>query len=270
MGYSLRVNYKKLSKEKDFKPEDRRKRDEQFQYIKRIRKMFAKAGDPSISVDTKKKEPIGRFKNPGTSWEKEPILVYDHDFYSYAIGLGIPFGIYETKVNLGTVFIGTSHDTPEFTVDCIRKWWYLIGRKRYALSRELLILADSGGSNGYRVHAWKYRLQRELCDPYDLSITVCHYPPYASKWNPIERQLFSEISKNWKGQPLTSYEKMLKFIQTTKTETGLRVSAYLMDKEYKTGEKITDEQMAKLPIIRHETFPQWNYTLVPYWKRKRM
>lgn len=263
IGYSLRVNYKKLSKEADCSPKDREKRDKQFKYIQSMRKRFLKKADPAISVDTKKKEPIGKFKNPGASWQKEAILVYDHDFYSYAIGIGIPFGIYEMGLNLGTVFIGNSHDTAAFAVDCIQQWWSLIGRKRYPLSKKILILADSGGSNGYRVRLWKYCLYEKLCKPYDLSITVCHFVPYSSKWNPIERRLFSEISRNWKGQPLTSYEKILNFIKTTKTETGLKVDAYLHDKEYQTGESISDEQMATIPIIRHETFPQWNYTLLP-------
>lgn len=263
IGYSLRANYKKLSKDKGITPEQRKKRNEQFLYIKKLRKKFFQERDPSISVDTKKKEPIGKFKNPGSAWGKEVILVFDHDFYSYAIGIGIPFGLYETEANLGTVFIGTSHNTAAFAVDCIRKWWYLIGRKRYCLSKKILILADSGGSNGYRSRAWKYYLFEKLCRPYKLSVTVAHFPSYASKWNPIERRLFSEISKNWRGEPLTSYEKMLNFIQTTKTETGLKVKAYMHDKQYETGEKISDEQIATIPISRHKTFPQWNYTITP-------
>lgn len=263
IGYSLRANYKKLSKDKDITPEQRKERNEQFLYIKSIRKQFFKESNPSISVDTKKKEAIGKFKNPGTSWNKEYILVYDHDFYSYALGIGIPFGIYETEENLGTVFVGTSHDTSAFAVDCIHKWWYLMGCKRYCLSRKMLILADGGGSNGHSRRAWKYYLFEKLCKRYDLSITVCHFPPYASKWNPIERRLFSEISKNWKGEPLASYEKMLNFIQTTKTKTGLKVKAYLHEQNYETKEKITDAQMDKIPIIRHKIFPKWNYTILP-------
>ena len=263
IGYSLRANYKKLSKDKDISPEQRKERNEQFLYIKSVRRQFFKETNPSISVDTKKKEPIGKFKNPGKTWNKEYILVYDHDFFSYALGIGIPYGIYETETNLGTVFVGTSHDTSAFAVDCIYKWWHLIGRKRYCLSRKMLILADGGGSNGYRSHAWKYYLYKKLCKPHKLSITVCHFPAYASKWNPIERRLFSEISKNWKGEPLISYEKMLNFIQTTKTNTGLRVKAYMHDKKYERGEKITDEQIASIPINRHKIFPQWNYTILP-------
>lgn len=268
MGYSLRVNYKKLSKDTNITPQDRKIRNEQFRYIKMMRRRFAQAGDPTISVDTKKKEQIGQFKNPGTSWEKERRLVYDHDFASYAIGIGIPFGIYEPEANRGMVFVGTTHDTSEFAVECIQKWWCLTGRKRYSLSHQLLILADSGGSNGYRRYLWKYYLFEKLCKPYNLSVTVCHYPPYASKWNPIERRLFSEISKNWRGQPLTSYEKMLNFIRRTKTTTGLKVNAYLVERDYQTGQTITEEQWAKLPIVKHDIFPEWNYTLVPQWKQR--
>lgn len=260
LGYGLRVNHKKLCP-KHRKPAEQRNRDAQFEYIAQIRREFEEAGDPIISVDTKKRELIGNFKNSGACWGKEAIPVNDHDFLSYALGIAIPFGVYDVVNNSGSVFIGTSHNTAAFAVDCVQKWWYLTGRKRYTLSKKLLILADGGGSNGSRVHLWKYYLQTRLGDHYDLTVTVCHYPPGASKWNPIEHRLFSEISKNWKGQPLTSYAKVLNFLQTTATDTGLTVNAYMVDKEYPKGEKITDEQLGSLSIVRHETFPKWNYTL---------
>ena len=263
MGYSLRVNHKRLSKDSNITPEQRKQRNEQFKYITKMRKKFFRDFGITISIDTKKKEPIGKFKNPGAAWGKEVYLVFDHDFYSYALGIGIPFGIYETELNLGTVFVGTSRDTSEFAVDCIQRWWYLIGRKRYSGSKKILILADGGGSNGYRRHHWKHFLHEKLCKPYGLSVTVCHYPPYASKWNLIERRLFSEISKNWKGEPLTSYEKMLNFIRTTKTSTGLSVKAYLHDEKYEKPKKLTEEQIASLPIISHKIHPKWNYTILP-------
>ena len=162
--------------------------------------------DPIISVDTKKKELVGNFKNAGAAWNKEPVLVNDHDFRSAAVGMGIPYGVYDTEANRGALFVGTSHDTAAFAVACIAKWWRWEGRRRYPAAQRLLILADGGGSNGSRSRAWKYEIQKQLCDRYGLSVTVCHYPPSASNWNPIEHRLFSEISKNWAGKPLDSYE----------------------------------------------------------------
>ncbi len=262
LRYSLRVNRKKLSLD-GIKAVDKKKRNKQFQYIHRIKREFVQQGNPVISVDAKKKELIGKFKNPGASWQKRPFDVYDHDFSNYADGIGIPYGIYDTQANQGSIFVGTSHDTPAFAVDCIVKWWQVEGQHRYPNASKLLILADSGGSNGRRIKAWKYHLQHKLCNPYGLSVTVCHYPPGASKWNPIEHRLFSEISKNWRGKPLTSYEVMLKHIRSTKTSSGLKVRSFLIKKQYLTGEKISNAQMAILSIFRHETFPQWNYTLMP-------
>ena len=207
LGYGLRVNHKKVCP-KHRKPAERRNRDAQFEYIAQIRQEFEDAGDPIISVDTKKREMIGNFKNTGTCWEKEAIAVNDHDFISDALGIAIPFGIYDVADNSSSVFIGTSHNTAAFAVGCIQKWWYLTGRKRYPLSKKLLILADGGGSNGSRVHLWKYYLQTQLCDRYDLTVTVCHYPPGASKWNPVEHRLFSEISKNCSGQRDVEQKKL--------------------------------------------------------------
>jgi len=267
MDFSLRVNEKKIaSGGKKITPEEQKKRDEQFDYIRYLRESFTKEGLPIISVDTKKKESIGNFKNKGTAWGRKSKPVYDHDFPSYAVGKGIPFGIYDTIANLGSVYLGTTHDTPSFAVDSIAKWWEKEGIKCYPDARELYILADSGGSNSSRSRVWKYRLQEILCDQYGLSITVSHYPPGTSKWNPIEHRLFSEISKNWAGEPLETYEKTLKWIRTTKTSTGLKVKAHFVRKHYKTGEKVSDSQMESLSIKPHAKFPTWNYTLNPMTK----
>jgi len=264
MGFSLRVNQKKIaSGGKKVTAEDQRNRDKQFRYIGELRESLAKRCLPIISVDSKKKEKIGNFKNQGATYRRKSKMVNDHDFPSYAVGKGILFGIYDTVDNSGSVYLGTTHDTPAFAVDAIVKWWEKEGMKRYPDAKELYILADSGGSNSARSRAWKYRLQKIMCDQYGLSITVSHYPPGASKWNPIEHRLFSEISKNWSGEPLETYEKALKLMRTTKTSTGLKVKSHFVRKHYKTGEKVSDSEMNSLSIKPHTKFPTWNYTLNP-------
>lgn len=257
LGYSLRVNYKKKS---NGSPENR---DAQFAHIAELRETCEAAGIPVISVDTKKRELVGLFKNSGCAWNREAVAVNDHDFRSLADGVAIPYGIYDVQANRGRVFVGQSYDTPEFAVDCIVKWWRLEGSRRYPQADQLVILADGGGSNGSRCRAWKYNLQRKLCDQYHLEVTVAHYPPGASKWNPIEHRLFSEISKNWAGRPLDSYETILKYVRTTSTTTGLRVCARLVDKQYEKGIKISDEQMEQLCLIKDPLLPKWNYILRP-------
>jgi hypothetical protein len=257
MGYSLRVNHKKISNGSSAD------RDEQFTQIAKLRRRFIRNGNPIISVDTKKKELVGRFKNPGVAWRHEPIEVNDHDFRSDAIGIAIPYGIYDLRANQGMVFIGTSYDTSEFAVDCIHKWWINEGRTLYPNSRKLAILADAGGSNSATRRAWKLNLQDKLCNRDGLVITVAHYPSGASKWNPIEHRLFSEISKNWSGMPLDSYETILKYARTTRTSTGLRVRAQLVSKRYAKGIYIDDAQMQEISIQRHEPLPKWNYTICP-------
>ncbi len=257
LDFRLRVNHKKISSGSG--PE----RDQQFGYIAEVRERFARDGLPIISVDTKKRELVGLFKNPGAAWRHEPIPVNDHDFRSQAQGVAIPYGIYDEKVNRGSVFVGTSHDTSEFAVESIEKWWRYDGRRRYPMTDHLLILADAGGSNSPTRRLWKYALQTKLCDRHQLSVTVTHYPSGASKWNPIEHRLFSEISKNWAGEPLRSYETILNYIRTTKTTTGLRVKAYLVKKNYPKSVKITNRQMQELALEKHETLPKWNYTLTP-------
>ncbi len=257
MKYSLRTNRKQIATSSS--PD----RDRQFRYIRRQRDRFEKCGDPVVSVDAKKRELIGNFKNPGVKWEQSSTAVNDHDFRSDAVGIGIPYGIYETQTNRASVFLGTSHETSAFAVSCLRQWWQSEGRERYPQASHILILADTGGSNGPRRGAWKQEIQRQLCDGLGLRITVCHYPTGASKWNPIEHRLFSEISKNWAAEPLDSYEKALKFIRTTQTTTGLKVTAYLDTANYPTGVKVSQQEMAELSIHPKRILPKWNYTISP-------
>jgi hypothetical protein len=260
MGYSLRVNHKMLPRVCKTSPEDR---DAQFVHIAELRQDFAARGQPVISIDTKKKELVGLFKNPGVAWNREPVKVNDHDFPSDAIGKAIPYGIYDIQANLATIFVGTSRDTSEFAIDSIEAWWLDEALRRYPHAKELAILADGGGSNGSTRRAWKHGLYRQLCERHGLTVTVAHYPPGTSKWNPIEHRVFSEISKNWAGRPLDSYETILNYIRTTKTTTGLKVRSHLVDRHYDKGVKITDAQMRDLPITWHESRPKWNYSLSP-------
>ena len=257
MGFSLRVNHKKLY---NCSAETR---DQQFQYIAELREEFARKGRPIVSIDTKKRELVGNFKNNGASWQRESIPVNIYDFRSNADGIAIPYGIYDVRANQGSVFIGVSHDTPAFAVNSLSRWWRYDGQKRHGRRKHILVLADGGGSNGSRNRAWKYNLQHRLCDPYRLTVTVCHYPSGASKWNPIEHRLFSQISRNWAGRPLDSYETICNYIRTTTTKTGLTVKAYLDHKDYPTGVKIPNHEMKRLRYETHDTLPQWNYTLKP-------
>lgn len=255
-GYTLQSN--KKSKEYCNSP----KRDSQFVYINSQIEEFEKKKQPVISVDTKKKELIGKFKNAGKRWLKkgnaEVVNVYD--FKSLAKGKAIPYGIYEIFKNNGFVNIGISSDTAEFAVNSIRSWWKNIGAKNYPDSKELLICADSGGSNGSRSVLWKYYLQ-ELANETGLNIAVCHYPPGTSKWNKIEHKMFSFISMNWKGKPLISYEVIINLIQGTKTEKGLKIKAKLDKRKYEKGKKISKEDFENIKLIRHSTNPEWNYII---------
>jgi len=228
---------------------------------------FARQTHPIISVDTKKKELVGCFKNPGRSWSPQPVLVNDHDFRSQALGLAILYGIYEPQANRGSVYVGTTHDTPEFAVQSISDWWCRKAKRHYPAHSHLLILADGGGSNGYQCRLWKWALQTQLVDRYQLSVTVCHYPTGASKWNPIEHRLFSEISKHWAGVPLENYPLILQLIGETTTTTGLTVDSRLVTKNYETGVKVSDDQMRQLRLRKHRVLPQWNYTLLPHQNR---
>jgi len=260
MGFSLRVNQKKRSRATKISPETR---DRQFVKIAEVRADFSARSQPVISVDAKKKELIGCFRNPGTSWSRKPVEVNDHDFPSDSIGKAVPYGIYDVQANLGTVYVGTSHDTAEFAVDSIEAWWLSEGQHRYPGAKELAILADGGGSNGSTRRAWKLQLQRQLSKRHGVTVTVAHFPPGTSKWNPIEHRMFSEISKNWAGRPLDSWETMLKYIRTTRTKAGLALRAHLVERTYETGVKISDDQMSGIPITRRDLLPQWNYTIHP-------
>lgn len=256
MGFSLRANVK-LDEGKQH-PD----RDAQFRYINAQAKAFMRAGDPAISVDTKKKELVGNFKNPGQTWRRKDKVVNVHDFPTQAQGKAIPYGVYDIQGNTGIVNVGITHDTAEFAVESIAKWWKTLGRRCYRRSQRLLICADSGGSNGSRTRLCKVALQ-QLADHFKLAITVLHYPPSTSKWNKIEHKMFSFISINWKGEPLISYETVINLISTTTTRSGLKIVAELNRKSYETGIKISEEQMLSLSIQRHEKQPQWNYTLLP-------
>jgi len=256
LGYSLRVNHKKVSSGTG--PD----RDAQFKQICAIRDRFSRRGLPVISVDTKKKELVGNFKNPGAAWNKQAVAVKDHDFRSQGLGLAVPYGIYDIQANRGSVFVGASHDTPQFAVSSIEKWWRYDGRRRYTKAKELLILADCGGSNGYRCRAWKHQLQ-QFSNRHRIKVTVSHYPPGTSKWNPIEHRLFSEISKNWAGRPLDSFTTVQNYISTTSTTTGLAVKAYIDSKIYPKGIKINVQQMNQLNIKKNDALPDWNYTFTP-------
>lgn len=257
MGYALRVNHKKKSTVKSAH------RNQQFEHIKTMRQKFQGRQWPMISVDTKKKEMIGNFKSVGAAWSKEPALVNDHDFKCDSKGSVIPRGTYDPVANRGHVCVGQSHDTAAFAVDALVCWWRGEGRRRYPAASQLLVLADSGGSNNCRHWGWKYNLQKKLCDRFGLTITVCHYPPGSSKWNPIEHRLFSQISKNWAGCPLDSYETVLNHIRTTKTKTGLAVTACRMEGNYPLKIKTSKEAIAALNLQPHDALPQWNYTISP-------
>lgn len=261
-GYTLQSNKKK--KETGGKSVTREKRDNQFRYINKMCKEFALKEQPSISVDTKKKELVGEFKNTGRTWRKkgQPEEVNIYDFPSLAKGKVVPYGAYDIQKNNGFVNVGISSDTSEFSVESIRQWWKQLGKKHYPKAKELLITADCGGSNGYRNRGWKYYLQ-ELVNETDLRISVIHFPPGTSKWNKIEHRLFSFISMNWKGKPLISYQVIINFIKATKTDKGLEVYARLDKKKYKKGKKFSDKEMSKINLQRHDLHPEWNYTISP-------
>ena len=256
LGYSLRVNVKRLSGPPH--PD----RDRQFRHIQRQKQRFLRDGLPAISVDTKNTELIGNFKNKGRLWRRDPDEVSAYDFPSDAECRAIPYGIFDMAQKRGHVCVGTSADTPQFAVRSIRSWWKRWGRNQYANATELLITADSGGSNGHRPRLWKRELQ-EWADEDDITITVCHYPRGASKWNDIEHRLFGPISNNWAGQPLRNIDLMLNAIRGTTNEGGLRVTAELDHRQYPKKIKVKDREMKELSLHRHKTCPDWNYTIKP-------
>jgi hypothetical protein len=257
MKYSLKANVKRLSGAAH--PD----REQQFEQIESLRKAFLASGRPVISVDSKKKELIGNFKNAGRSWCLAAEAVNDHDFDQDALGKAVPYGIYDLNHNLGYVYVGNSADTPQFAVEAIARWWQTEGQVMFPDQTQILILADAGGSNGCRPRLWKQQLQELLADRLGLEVTVCHYPTGASKWNPIEHCLFGPISVNWAGKPLRTFETALAYIQGTTTETGLRVQAYMIDQVYQKGIKVSTEMMQSLNIHFAPICPRWNYTIRP-------
>jgi hypothetical protein len=258
LGYSLQGNRK--TREGSANPD----RDAQFAHINATAEAALAAGEPVISVDTKKKELVGDFKNGGRDWQPKgtPEAVRVHDFAIPELGRVSPYGVYDLAANAGWVSVGLDHDTAAFAVATIRRWWAGAGRARYPHARRLLITADGGGSNGSRVRLWKWELQ-QLADETGLTISVCHFPPGTSKWNKIEHRLFSFITQNWRGKPLVSYAVILNLIAATTTSTGLTVASYLDTATYPTGQKVSDAEMAALWLERDAFHGEWNYTLVP-------
>jgi transposase len=257
-GFSLQGNAKTIEGQRH--PD----RDAQFRYISEQVKAHQGTADPVISVDTKKKELVGEFKNAGREWRPkgEPAATRTHDFPGDSVGKAVPYGVYDLSANAGWVSVGTDHDTAAFAVESIRRWWKAAGRSEYPAARRLLITADAGGSNGYRTRAWKAELAA-LAVETGLEITCCHFPPGTSKWNKVEHRLFSHITMNWRGRPLTSHEVIVQAIAATTTRTGLQVRAELDTSDYATGVKISDAQMDALPLTRHDWHGDWNYTMRP-------
>jgi DNA-binding phage protein len=258
MGFSLKANKKQME------GASHADRDAQFQHINRTGKAYAAKGKPVLSVDCKKKELIGQFKNNGKEWQAkgQETTVNVYDYRSLADGKAVPYGIYDLVHNSGFVNVGIDHETAEFAVESIRRWWQNVGKDLYAGSHELLIIADGGGSNGTRNRLWKRQLQR-LATETGIAITVCHLPPATSKWNKIEHRLFSYISINWRGKPLTSLETIIELISHTTTREGLTVTAIKDTQSYPTGIKVSDDEMAALHIIRNPFHGEWNYTIQP-------
>ena len=258
LGYSLQSNRKIL--EGSTHPD----RDAQFQYINRRAKAFQQQRQPVISVDTKKKEWVGQFHNRGREWspQGQPEAVEVHDFPSKTLGKVIPYGVYDEATNTGWVSVGVDHDTAEFAVETVRRWWRYMGSQTYPKAKRLLIMADGGGSNGSRCRLWKVELQR-LADETGLRISVCHFPPGTSKWNKIEHRMFCHITENWRGRPLVSREVVVNLIGHTTTTKGLVIRSTLDDRSYPTGREVTTEQMEHLALQQEKFHGEWNYTLQP-------
>jgi hypothetical protein len=259
LDYSLQGNAK--NKEEEASAEGR---DAQFRYINTQVKKHLARSEPVVSVDTKKKERVGNFKNAGKTWrpQGQPMEVNVYDYPHLGLGTAIPYGAYDVQRNEGFVNVGMTHDTAEFAVHSLRQWWKMVGWRHYPRAQALLVCADGGGSNGSRNRAWKYHLQ-QFSDQFGVPVTVCHYPPGTSKWNKIEHRMFSFISLNWQGRPLISYETVVNLIGSTRTKAGLRVKAKLDPKFYEPGVKISDEEMDQLRIKPHRLHPVWNYTISP-------
>jgi transposase len=258
LGYSLQSNRK--TQEGRQHPD----RDAQFQHLNRRVKAFQRQGQPVVSVDTKKKELVGQFRNGGREWQPlgQPERVNVHDFPDEELGKVIPYGVYDMAANTGWVSVGVDHDTAEFAVETLRRWWHHMGHEAYPQATRLLITADGGGSNGSRSRLWKVELQK-LADELELQLSVCHFPPGTSKWNKIEHRMFCHITENWRGRPLVSREVVVNLIGHTTTKTGLEIRSALDENRYPTGREITDEQMEDLAIKREKFHGEWNYTLNP-------
>jgi hypothetical protein len=258
LGYSLQGNRKTI--EGSSHPD----RDAQFKYIQSRVKEFLQRGHPIVSVDTKKKENVGDFKNNGKEWQLKgnPERVRVYDFVDKTLGKANPYGVYDVVANVGWVSVGIDHDTAEFAVETLRRWWGKMGRSQYPMATELLVTADGGGSNGVRVRLWKVALQR-LANETGLRISVCHFPPGTSKWNKIEHQMFSYISLNWRGKPLISHEVIVNLIAGTTTRTGLKIQAELDTRAYQKGIRVTDKEFGKIKIQRADFHGEWNYTIIP-------
>lgn len=258
LGFSRQVNRKTRE------GADHPNRDAQFEYINETALTFQAQGEPIISVDTKKKEMIGDFKNGGSDYRPKgcPDEVRTHDFIDKQLGRAIPYGIYDVGANAGWVSVGIDHDTAEFAVNTIDTWWKQVGRLRYPKSKRLMITADGGGSNGHRVKLWKLELQR-FADANGLEIVMCHYPPGTSKWNKIEHRMFCQITQNWRGKPLTSRMVVVDLIGATTTTTGLTVHCILDEREYEKGITVTEAQMAALNIVTSDFCASWNYRIIP-------
>jgi len=258
LGYSLQANQK--TREGSQHPD----RDTQFRYLNQVVRRSVQRGQPAISVDTKKKELIGDFKNPGREWRPaghpEPVRV--HDFLIPDAGKAVPYGVYDLQRNEGWVSVGIDHDTGSFAVNAIREWWKRMGRPVYAGARTLLITADAGGSNGSRLRLWKWELQR-FANRTGLSVTVCHFPPGTSKWNKIEHRLFSHIAMTWRGKPLVSLATIVSLIGSTRTDAGLRVRTEIDRRRYPSGVTVSDDEMARIRLRRHRFHGDWNYTIRP-------
>jgi transposase len=266
LGYSLQANRKTIEGKQH--PD----RNAQFEHIARRVRAQQRAGQPALSVDTKKKEIIGKHKNPGQTWRRKgkPIAVKTHDFPDKKKGKAVPYGVYDLGRNEAWVNVGISHDTAQFAVASIRQWWHALGRRRYrnTLVRRILITADSGGSNAPRTRLWKYELQK-LADALNLEIEVCHFPPGTSKWNKIEHRVFCHITRTWRGQPLESYEIVVSLIGRTRTDGGLEVHATLDENEYPKGIKVSDEQFSSINLKPCKFHGDWNYVIAPRPKRIR-
>jgi transposase len=258
LGYSLQANRK--TREGGDHPD----RNAQFEYVNAQAEVFLAAGEPVVSVDAKKKELVGDFKNSGREWspQGQPEEVRVYDFPICGLGRATPYGVYDLGQNAGWVNVGMDHDTAAFAVESLRRWWQTVGQHQYPKAKRLLISADGGGSNGSRVRLWKWELQ-QLADETGLAITVCHLPPGTSKWNKIEHRLFAWISQNWRGKPLTSYAVILQLIAATTTKAGLTVQCQLDTNRYPVGRKVSDEEMATLSLLPHAFHGEWNYTIRP-------